>query len=451
MKQFFIDDAYVRGQWEKNVFISVDDNGLIDQITPDARKDSEALHIKGIVIPSMPNLHSHAFQRAMAGLSEVAGNPNDSFWTWREQMYHLVERLTPEQVHAIAAYLYVDMLKGGYTQVAEFNYLHHDVQGRPYKDDDMSEQLKAAAKYTGIGQTLLPVLYSFSGFGDQPAHSSQKRFIQTTEQYLSQFETLSGNQESLQNSGICFHSLRAVNVQQIQEILDALPDGLPVHIHISEQLKEVNDCLEWCGQRPVEYLCHNMNVNERWNLIHATHLCPDEVTAITQRGAVAGICTTTEGNLGDGIFPMVDFLQQNGRWGVGSDSHVSLSAIEELRWLEYGQRLIHHKRNCLVTSENKSVGEVLWTQAAKGGAQACGLRLGVLDTGYRADWLELKPDEWMSCLPREQWLNRWLFAGEKSQIDNVYVAGCKVISNGHHPLEEKLSSDFRVVMKNLIR
>ncbi len=449
MKCFFIDNAYVQGEWKKSVSVTVNDDGFIAQIIPDSHADKDATHIKGLVIPSMPNLHSHAFQRAMAGFAEIAGDPQDSFWTWREQMYHLVERLTPEQVHTIASYLYVGMLKGGYTQVAEFNYLHHDVNGLSYQNDDMSTQLIAAAKDVGIGQTLLPVLYTFSGFGDQPAQPLQKRFIQTTEQYLEQFRNLLNTQTGLQNLGICFHSLRAANIQQMKSVLEALPDELPVHVHISEQMKEVNDCIDWCGQRPVEYLYSQLPVNQRWCLVHATHLNQNEVSLIAKSGAVAGICPTTEANLGDGIFSAVDYIQQNGYWGIGSDSHVSLNALEELRWLEYGQRLVHQKRNRLVSSEQKSVGELLWSQAAKGGAQACGVKLGQLDVGYRADWLELRSNEWMSYQPTEQWLNRWLFAGEKSQIDNVYVAGNQVIRNGHHPLEDELSERFSKVMKEL--
>lgn len=449
MKCFFIENGYVQGEWKENISVVVNADGVIETINPDSEMDTEATHIKGLVIPGMPNLHSHAFQRAMAGLAEIAGDPLDSFWTWREQMYHLVERLTPEQVGIIAGYLYIDMLKGGYTQVAEFNYLHHDLNGQPYSNHDISLQLRAAADKAGIGQTLLPVLYTFSGFGDQPAQPLQKRFIQTTEQYLEQFNSLLHTDNGIQNSGVCFHSLRAVNVQQIQQVLQTLPDELPVHIHISEQVKEVNDCLEWCGKRPVEYLFDNLAVDKKWCLIHATHLSDDEVSMIAKSGAVAGICTTTEANLGDGIFPAVSYLEQQGRWGVGSDSHVSLSAMEELRWLEYGQRLVHQKRNRLVTDEQKSVGEVLWTQAAQGGAQACNVKVGQLEEGYRADWLEIQHNEWMADIPSQHWFNRWLFAADKAQIDNVYVAGRQVVSNGVHPMEKELASQFRQVMQSL--
>ncbi|MDC0609593.1 formimidoylglutamate deiminase [Vibrio sp.] len=449
MKRFFMHNAFIQDRWQKDVIIDLDEQGVIRQVSANNTFDVNATEIKGLVLPSMSNLHSHAFQRAMAGLAEVAGDPQDSFWTWREQMYHLVERLSPEQVKTIASYLYIDMLKGGYTQVAEFNYLHHDQSGTAYESDDMSVALRDAALQAGIGQTLLPVLYTYSGFGDLPAQPLQKRFIQTTDQYIAQCQALCKSEQGLLTTGICFHSLRAVNIDQIKQVLARLSDNAPVHIHISEQMKEVNDCLSWSGKRPVEYLYDNISVDKRWCLIHATHLNDSEVSRIADSGAIAGICTTTEANLGDGIFPATDFIQQGGLWGVGSDSHVSLNAMEELRWLEYGQRLVQQKRNRMVTDSQKSVGELLWIQAAKGGAQACGVDLGCLDVGYRADWLELKSDEWLTNLPSEQWINRWLFGGDKTQIESVYVAGKRVIHQGSHQAEKRIKEEFAAVMAQL--
>lgn len=450
MQCYFLTQALVGDNWVENVLINLDQQGVISSIHSNAVCPDDAECLEGLVIPSMPNLHSHAFQRAMAGLAEVAGDPQDSFWTWRQQMYAMVKKITPEQVNVIAQYLYVEMLKGGYTHVAEFNYLHHNHDGSPYPDDDMSMQLQNAASRVGIGQTLLPVLYSYSGFEQQPADEMQKRFIQTTQQYLAQFKQLQKRTTSLNQVGICFHSLRAVDKDQMQQVLATLPSNLPVHIHIAEQMKEVNDCLSSNGCRPVEYLFRHFDVDKRWCLIHATHLNNSEISAIAHSGAIAGICPSTEANLGDGLFPAVEYLTENGQWGIGSDSHVSVSALEELRWFEYGQRLIKQRRNRLSTSEQPSVGQSLWTQAARGGAQACGIAIGEIKVGNRADWLELKEDAWLAGLSHSQKLNRWLFSGDKTQINNVYVAGQRTIKNGTHQRDQELNEQFAQVMNALM-
>lgn len=450
MKHYFFKKALIGDDWAENILIDVDDDGFIASLEADTACPTDVNKLEGLVLPSVPNLHSHAFQRAMAGLAEVTGDPNDSFWTWRQQMYAMVERLTAEQVGIIARYLYVDMLKGGYTQVAEFNYLHHEQSGTPYSNDDMSKQLQNAASSVGIGQTLLPVLYTYSGFGQQLPSEAQKRFIQSTQQYLTQFTQLQDQCSPLNSLGICFHSLRAVSKEQMQEVLSALPSDIPIHIHISEQMKEVNDCIDWSGYRPVEYLYENFDVDKRWCLIHATHLNEKEVKSIARSEAVVGICPSTEANLGDGFFPAVEYLSKNGRWGIGSDSHVSVNVLEELRWFEYGQRLGKQKRNCLSSIEQPSVGQLLWTQAGRGGAQACGVSLGEIGVGYRADWLEIKDDEWLVGLSNAQKLNRWLFSGEKNKINNVYVAGKRVIENGCHELDQELSIQFAQVMKELL-
>lgn len=450
MKRYFFEKALIGDNWAENILIDVDDQGMIDALEVNSACPNDVVKLDGLVLPSMPNLHSHAFQRAMAGLAEVTGDPNDSFWTWRQQMYAMVQRLTAEQVGIIAQYLYVDLLKGGYTQVAEFNYLHHKQTGTPYSNDDMSKQLQNAATNVGIGQTLLPVLYTYGGFGQQLPSEPQKRFIQSTQQYLSQFTQLQNQCSPLNNLGICFHSLRAVSKEQMQEVLGTLPANIPIHIHIAEQMKEVNDCIDWSGFRPVEYLYENFDVGKRWCLIHATHVNEKELESIAKSEAVVGICPSTEANLGDGFFPAVNYLSKNGRWGIGSDSHVSVNILEELRWFEYGQRLVMQKRNCLSSIAQPSVGQLLWTQAARGGAQACGVSLGEIGVGYRADWLEIKDDEWLVGLSNAQKLNRWLFSGEKNKIAKVYVAGNCVIENGCHKLDQELSAQFAQVMKELL-
>lgn len=452
MPVFFAPRALLPQGWAHNVRLDVDAAGLLSSVTTDAQ--SEGCHqLSGPIIPGMPNLHSHAFQRVMAGLAEVAGDPQDSFWTWRDLMYRTVARLTPPEIGVIARQLYIEMLKGGYTQVAEFHYLHNDIDGHPYADiGEMTAHLSEAAQSVGIGLTLLPVLYSYAGFGLQPAQSGQKRFIQSTNTYLKQQQVIAGQLRGkpLQNQGLCFHSLRAVSREQMTEVLAASDETRPVHIHIAEQLKEVNDCLEWSGQRPVSWLFDNVDVNDHWCLIHATHPDRFELASIAASGAVVGLCPTTEANLGDGIFPGVDYLAQNGRWGIGSDSHVSLNVVEELRWLEYGQRLRDQRRNRLTNARQASVGDLLYTQALAGGAQACGVQVGKLAAGYRADWLALDGDDpYLGAARDSELLNRWLFAGSVAQIRDVFVGGIATVINGQHPQQREASTDFLALLQRL--
>ncbi|WP_115718955.1 formimidoylglutamate deiminase [Gallaecimonas mangrovi] len=449
MPRYFCASAKLPEGWQSDVLIDVDGSGFIRSLSANSPCPADAVRL-GTVIPAMANLHSHAFQRAMAGLGEIAGDSQDSFWTWREQMYQLVAKLTPEQVEAIASYLYMDLLQGGYTQVAEFNYLHHDPKGQPYSDDAMAQALRAAAFEAGIGQTLLPVLYSYSGFGSAPPLAHQRRFIQSTEQYLERFQRLySDRQHPLAQVGLCFHSLRAVEICQIKAVLAATDNRLPVHIHISEQQKEVDDCQAWCGQRPLQYLYQQLEIDKRWCLVHATHVNLHELANIAQSQAVVGICPSTEANLGDGIFPATELLARGGRLGIGSDSHVSVSALEELRWLEYGQRLRDQRRNRLVSAAQPAVADNLWQQAAEGGAQACGVLMGSLAAGYRADWLVLKDSPWLAVAPGQR-LGRWLFGGGDRHIDKVFVAGRCVVKNGEHPGFAKASARFATVMKAVL-
>ena len=452
MAAYFASRALLAEGWAHDVRLDVDAAGMLTAVT--AGSDSQdCIRLSGPVVPGMPNLHSHAFQRVMAGLAEVAGDPQDSFWTWRDLMYRMVQRLTPEQTGIIARQLYIEMLRGGYTQVAEFHYLHNDVSGQPYADrGEMTAQLSAAAEQAGIGLTLLPVLYRYAGFGGQPAQPGQKRFIQDVDGYLQQQavvrQQLSG--KPLQNSGLCFHSLRAVTLGQMREVLAAGDAHSPVHIHIAEQLKEVNDCLGWSGQRPITWLYDNLDIDRRWCLIHATHADRFELASMAKSGAVAGLCPTTEANLGDGIFPGVEYLGHQGRWGIGSDSHVSLNIVEELRWFEYGQRLRDQRRNRLTLAHQHSVGDVLYSQALQGGAQACGVPVGKLASGFRADWLVLDGnDPYLAAAKNSELLNRWLFAGHAGQIRDVYVGGIARIIDGQHAQQQAAAADFLRVLKQL--
>lgn len=453
MSVFFAERVLLPAGWANNVRFEVSADGFLTKVQADSDRQGAEL-INGPVLPGMPNLHSHAFQRAMAGLAEVAGNPNDSFWTWRDLMYRLVGQISPQQLGVIARQLYIEMLKGGFTSVAEFHYVHQDTDGKPYADPaELALQVSQAASSVGIGMTLLPVLYTHSGFGGLAPNEGQRRFINSTHSYLDLQSRLKPIIESqpAQALGLCFHSLRAVTPQQISEVMAASDKQCPVHIHIAEQQKEVDDCLTWSGRRPLQWLYENVDVDERWCLVHATHAEADEVASMAKSRAVAGLCLTTEANLGDGIFPAVDYIAQGGRWGIGSDSHVSLSVVEELRWLEYGQRLRDQRRNRLYRPDQPMVGRTLYDAALVGGAQAMGQPIGALEVGKRADWLVLdRNDPYLATASGDAILNRWLFAGGDRQIREVMVGGRWVIRDGRHADEEESSRAFAQVLRELL-
>ncbi|QXI28907.1 formimidoylglutamate deiminase [Pseudomonas vanderleydeniana] len=453
MSAFFAERALLPSGWARNVLLEVDAQGVLTRVEANSAAQA-AERLGGPLLPGMPNLHSHAFQRAMAGLAEVAGNPNDSFWTWRDLMYRLVGRISPEQMGIIARQLYIEMLKAGYTSVAEFHYVHHDTHGQPYADPaELALRISQAATDAGIGLTLLPVLYSHSGFGGQAPSDGQRRFINSTENYLklqARLQPLLASQPA-QALGLCFHSLRAVTPQQISEVLAASDRQCPVHIHIAEQQKEVDDCLAWSGKRPLQWLYDNVEVDPRWCLVHATHANAEEVSRMARSQAIAGLCLTTEANLGDGIFPAVDFLAQGGRLGIGSDSHVSLSVVEELRWLEYGQRLRDQRRNRLYRADQPMVGRTLFDAALEGGAQALGQAIGGLEVGKRADWLVLDGnDPYLATAEGDGILNRWLFAGGDRQVREVMVNGQWVVRGGRHAAEEDSARAFAQVLRELL-
>ena len=394
MQTLLFDSALLPHGWAEDVAVRIDEAGTIAEVKTDATAGER---IAGCLLPGVPNLHSHAHQRAMAGLAERSGDHHDSFWTWRAAMYHYVERMQPHHLHAIAAQLYVEMLKAGYTSVAEFQYLHHNPDGRPYDNvAEMSLRTLAAARDVGIGLTTLPVLYRYGGFGAQEPLAGQRRFLNDANGFLHLVETLldeCGDDPNLA-TGIAPHSLRAVSKALLDDVLDGFSSRgtHPIHLHIAEQVKEVEDCLAWSGQRPVAWLFANFEVDERWCLIHATHMTEAETRTVATSGAVVGLCPTTEANLGDGLFNAVPFVEANGRFGVGSDSHISVSPVEELRWLEYGQRLNYRRRTVLAGGARRSTGRHLFERVVAGGAQACGRKIGRLEAGYRADLIVLDTD-----------------------------------------------------------
>lgn len=451
MQTYFAKQALTADGWAENVKISIE-AGVIKDIQANQNGDG-CIQLTGPVLPGMVNLHSHAFQRAMAGLAEVCLDPKDSFWSWRDLMYGLVAKLSPEQVGEIATYLYIEMLKAGYTQVAEFHYLHHQQSGQAYANPaEMAMQVRQAAVTTGIGQTLLPVLYSHSGFGGQAPNAGQARFIHDVDAYLRLQDQLGQTITDPQrhNQGLCFHSLRAVTKTQMDAVLSSLPQDWPVHIHIAEQMKEVNDCLAWSGQRPVEWLANQVGFDSRWCLIHATHVNEQEVATIAKSQAVVGLCPSTEANLGDGIFPITDLVSQGGRLGIGSDSHVCVSVAEELRILEYGQRLRDEQRNRVYSAEQPSVGDYLYQASAAGGNSACNIEAG-LQVGARADFITLDISHpLLASAKPEQLINRWTFGINHNPVKDVFVAGEQVVAAGFHKLEASASSALATSLKQLL-
>jgi formimidoylglutamate deiminase len=453
MTVLFAESALLPDGWARDVRLTVDD-AIGDLTAVEAGADpAGAERLDGPVLPGMPNLHSHAFQRAMAGLAEAAELDPGSFWSWRQIMYRFAEALTPDDLATIATQLQIEMLKAGYTAVAEFHYLHNAPDGRPYADPaELSRALLAAAERSGIGMTLLPVLYQTSGFGAQPPGEGQGRFILSTDRFLSLVADLTraaagGGQLRV---GVAPHSLRAVPPDALTALLAGIDPAVPVHIHIAEQVREVEECLAWSGARPVEWLLAHQPVDRRWCLVHATHLTARERDDLARSGAVAGLCPTTEANLGDGLFPLEAFQAAGGVWGIGSDSHISISPVEELRWLEYGRRLTTLRRN-VAALPGQSTGAALWSRALAGGAAACGRPIGGLAPGHRADLLVLDGDHPLTYgRGGDRLVDALVFAGNANLVDHVMVGGRWRVRDGRHAAEVETAAAYRRVLDRLL-
>ena len=456
MTSLFAKDALLPTGWAKNVLLQWNSLGELTTVTPNAEPNG-APTTAGPVTPGLPNLHSHAFQRAMAGLTEFRGAAQDSFWSWRTLMYQFAARLSPAQVETIATWLYIEMLEAGYTSVCEFHYLHHSADGTPYADDaELSKALLRAAQTAGIAITLLPVLYQTSGFGGTPPNEGQRRFIRSTDSMLRLLETLKPLCDAQgARLGLAPHSLRAVPPDSLREAvagLHAIDASAPVHIHIAEQTAEVDACLAWSGQRPVEWLLDHAPVDARWCLIHATHMSELEYQRAAASGAVAGICPSTEANLGDGIFDMPRWLGHGGAWGLGSDSHACVNAAEELMLLEYGQRLQFRQRNVLASAQQAQVATATLLQAVAGGAQASGRAAHGLALGQRADFCVLDAQHLaLAGLSAPEMLSAHVFASHRtSALDGVWVAGQQRIPQGRHPLRDAAATAFIAARTQLI-
>ena len=452
MSALFAQHALLPEGWRRDVHIEWNGEGDLVAVTPDSAQ-THGVEVASLVMPGMVNLHSHAFQRALGGLTETAGEGPDSFWTWRDLMYRFARNITPEHIEAIAAQLFSECLRHGYTSVCEFHYVQRDQQGIMYaRPAETAERVVCASKTAGIGITMLPVLYSYSGFGEQPLKPEQNRFRTDAADILRIIESLEPLRDAQTEVGVAPHSLRAASLAQVREVLAGLPDSRPVHIHIAEQQGEVQQSLAHTGARPVRYLMDNIDVSERWCLVHATHLDEGEVASLAASGAVAGLCPTTEANLGDGLFPLEPFLTAGGRFGIGSDSHISQSPVEELRWLEYGQRLLHQRRNVAASSGQRNVGDFLWQGALQGGALAAGRRVGSVSAGLRADLLVLDSEHpnLDGAAPSDV-LGSFVFCGNDNLVKDVLCGGRWVVRDGAHISQDAITQRYKRVLTELRR
>ncbi|QND65316.1 formimidoylglutamate deiminase [Mesorhizobium loti] len=448
MAAIFAEQALLPNGWHNNVRLTFA-KGRITTVEPGATAlAGDERH--AILLPGMPNLHSHAFQRGMAGLAELRGPSADSFWSWREVMYRFALSMAPDQVEAVAAQLYVEMLEAGFSRVGEFHYLHHDRDGKPYANlAEMAERIAAAANETGIGLTLLPVFYAHSSFGGAAPNEGQRRFINDVGRFARLVEKCRESVRVLNQAvvGVAPHSLRAATPEELTAVAAIAPDG-PIHIHIAEQVKEVEDCLAWSGARPVEFLLANAKVDKRWCLIHATHMTDAETVAMAKSGAIAGLCPITEANLGDGTFAAPLFREHGGRFGVGSDSNVLIGLPDELRQLEYSQRLAHRARNVLAVAGG-STGRALFDAALDGGSVALGADASQIAAGASADLVSLDPkNPSLAGKSGDAILDAWIFANG-SKVDCVWVHGLKQVSGGRHVKREAVAERFRSVMTAL--
>jgi formiminoglutamate deiminase len=451
MSRLHFASALLPSGWANDVQVVVA-AGAIAEVTPGvAPTVGDERH--QIALPGLASLHSHAFQRGMAGLAELRGDSTDTFWTWRETMYRFALAMTPDDVAAVATLLYIEMLEQGFTRVGEFHYLHHDRDGSRYADfAEMAARIAQAAEASGIALTLLPSFYAHGSFGGAAPHAGQRRFICSIDQFAALIAASRKVIAKLPgaNIGIAPHSLRAVAPEELAAIIP-LADGGPVHIHAAEQMKEVEDCMAWSGQRPVQWLLEHAPVDRRWCIIHATHTTNEEVAAFARTGAVAGLCPITEASLGDGIFPAREFLDAGGSFGVGTDSNVLIGVADELRQLEYGQRLKHRARNVLSGGAGRSTGRTLFDHALAGGARALAQATVGLTPGARADIVTLDAAHpSLAVRARDAIIDGWIFAAGNSAIDCVWAGGDKVVEGGRHRLRQAARERFNASMRGLV-
>ncbi|MHB2267297.1 formimidoylglutamate deiminase [Aliihoeflea sp. PC F10.4] len=452
MTAIFAETALLPDGWRENVRVKIDADGKISAVETDASTASEDERVK-VLLPALSNLHSHTFQRAMAGLTERRGpSGRDSFWTWREVMYRFLDILSPDEIEAIAAFAFMEMQEAGFSAVAEFHYLHNRQGGGAYDDPgELAARIVAASRTTGIGLTLLPVHYAQGGVDGRPLKGGQLRFANS----LDGFVRLLARSEELAKGradtvvGLAPHSLRAVPVSDLAELARLRPDR-PIHMHIAEQEAEIEETIAVLGARPMDWLLANHDVDQRWCLIHCTHMEPGETEKLAASGAVAGLCPITEANLGDGIFDGERFLGHGGRFGVGSDSNISISTIGELRQLDYSQRLRDRAR-VVLAEPSGSVGRRLYGAALAGGAQALGRASGAIETGKFADMVAIDPArDGLHGLKSDLTLDAWMFAGSREAVTDVWSAGRHMVREGRHVAREDISARYGACLSSIM-
>ena len=448
--KLFAADALTPRGWLRDVAVDIDADGMIVQVEQNAQCDG-AERVAGPLLPGVPNLHSHAFQRALAGRTGHANADGDSFWTWRRAMYAFLDRIDADAFETIAAQAYVEMLKAGYTAVAEFHYVHHDPRGRPYADPaELAHRVAAAAATTGIALTLLPVFYAHADFGGAPPTEGQRRFVHTLDSFALVVDSLARDAAlSGWRLGIAPHSLRAVTPDELEMICTLVPRGAPIHIHAAEQQGEVAACVAWSGARPVEWLLEHAGLDARWCVVHATHMTADETRRLAASGAIAGLAPTTEADLGDGTFAARSYLDAQGSFGVGSDSNTCIDPYAELRQLEWSQRLSRQSRNVLGAAD-VPVGQALYVAAARGGATALGHPTGAIAADCRADLVVLDiADPALAAQPVRTVLDAAVFGPCRTPVRDVMVGGRWVVRDGRHPQEDVVLPRYRECLAGL--
>ena len=451
-KSLFASVALLPEGWATDVAITLDEAGHIAGLERRAQRSGDE-RLAGPVVPAMPNLHSHAFQRAIAGRTGIPSpHHDDTFWTWREAMYTVVDRLDADAFEAIAAQAFVEMAKAGYASVAEFHYVHNDPHGKPYGDPaELAWRVVAAAHTAGLGLTLLPVFYAHGGFGGAASVPLQRRFIHSTYTYEKLVETLRGRAGAEGYTlGVAPHSLRAVTPPELEKVVRSAPPGAPIHIHAAEQTREVDECYAWSGLRPVEWLLAHAEVDARWCIVHATHMTEREVARLAASGAVAGLAPSTEADLGDGTFGGESYLRAGGRFGIGTDSNTMIDPFGEVRQLEWAQRLRLRRRNVLTEESQVPVGQRLWRAAAVGGGQALGKTTGAIAAGMRADLIVLDPEEpALGEQPAEFVLDAAIFGPCRRPVRDLMSGGRWIVREGRHAREGDVFRRFRSALARL--
>jgi formimidoylglutamate deiminase len=447
--------AWLPDGWHDRVLLTIDSDGHWSSVTSDVAPPADSTVLAGAALPGLINAHSHAFQRAFAGLAEHSESSTDNFWSWRDRMYRVALRITPDQLEAIAAQLYVELLRGGYTQVCEFHYLQHDPEGTPYADPlRLSWALADAAQSAGLGLTMLPVLYERAGFDQSNLRTDQRRFSSTPSSVWAAREALHHSGRPLLNAGVAIHSLRAASpasITALRDLASGMDDG-PIHIHVSEQMREVEDCIATLGARPVEWLAREGLLDARWQLVHVTHTITAEIESVAHSGAGVVICPSTEANLGDGLCDLSSWLESEAPMSVGSDSQVTRDWREELRLLEYGQRLVKQQRNISASPQYNmpSTAERLWMCAQSGGAAAAGFKHWGLTIGARADLLVMDAhDANLLGVPDAHSLDALVFSSPASPWRDVMVAGQWIVRAHHHAGAAAIANRFGEAMHSL--